>query len=81
MIRRRDVITLLAVAAAAWPSAARAQQRAKLAVGFLVSGAPSRGNLEAFRQGLIQAGYAEGQNIIIQYRYAEGKFDRLPAFG
>jgi putative tryptophan/tyrosine transport system substrate-binding protein len=74
-MRRREFITLLG-GAAVWPLAARAQQ--KLArIGFLRQAAPHEKQFEAFREGLRAAGYVEGQNIVIEQRYAAGAYDRL----
>src|SRR5262245_35103974 len=75
-MRRRNFIALLGSAAAAWPLAAHAQQPGKPVIGFLHAGSPHP-PVAAFLQALAEAGYVENRNVTIEYRYAEGQYDRL----
>jgi putative tryptophan/tyrosine transport system substrate-binding protein len=79
-MRRRDLIASLAATAAAWPHTLRAQQKAMPVIGYLHFGSPGLAPTPAaFLRGLGETGYVEGQNVAIEYRWAEGHYDRLPA--
>ena len=78
-MKRREFITLLGGAAAAWPLAARAQQAAIPVIGYLSVGAPLAHLLSVFKQSLAEAGFVEGRNVVIETPSADGRYERLPA--
>src|SRR5262249_43494732 len=81
-MRRRDLIVLLTGATAVWPRVGRGQQKAIPVIRVLSTNSAQTSSgpfMVAFRQGLSEAGYVEGKNLVVEYRWAEGDYDRLPA--
>jgi putative tryptophan/tyrosine transport system substrate-binding protein len=83
-MRRREVIAILGGGVVGWSLAVRAQQKAMPVIGYLSAFSapsnPSGPGMAAFRQGLSDTGYVEGRNLVVEYRSAEGRYDRLPGF-
>ena len=78
-MRRREFISLLGGTAVAWPLSARAQQPAMPVVGFLSNVSPDGNRVRAFREGLKEVGFVEGENVAVEYRWADNQVERLPA--
>src|SRR6516225_2825049 len=78
-MRRREFMSVLGGAVTAWPLTARAQQNALPVIGWLSAVGPNDRTMAAFRGALAEAGYIEGRNVVIEYRWAEGRYDRMPA--